>query len=219
MEKYRTSRPDVVLLDVALPDGTGFEIAQEIRLIESLTEYYRSFIIFLTALGDEDHVAMGLQSGGDAYLIKQQVSGKMLALQAYLGVATRSVELQAKLRESNRKLQELASTDGLTGIYNRRMFEIRYEYEWNKSAQEGIPISILFFDVDNFKKFNDTYGHQSGDDCLVRIAALLKKFQVKGSNVAVSRYGGEEFVMLLPGITKDKAELMADFLCKEIAKL
>ena len=99
------------------------------------------------------------------------------------------------------------------------MFEIRYEYEWNKSAQEGIPISVLFFDVDNFKKYNDTYGHQSGDDCLVKIAALLKKFQVKGSNVAVSRYGGEEFVMLLPGITKDKAELMADFLCKEIAKL
>ena len=63
MERYRASHPDVVLLDVGLPDGNGFEIAQEIRLIESLTEYYRSFIIFLTALGDEDHVAMGLQSG------------------------------------------------------------------------------------------------------------------------------------------------------------
>lgn len=84
MDRYRSSRPDVVLLDVALPDGNGFEVAQEIRLIESLTEYYRSFIIFLTALSDEDHVAMGLQSGGDAYLLKQQVSGKMLALQAYL---------------------------------------------------------------------------------------------------------------------------------------
>lgn len=63
MDRYRASRPDVVLLDVALPDGDGFEIAQEIRLIESLTEYYRSFIIFLTALSDEDNVVMGLQSG------------------------------------------------------------------------------------------------------------------------------------------------------------
>lgn len=143
----------------------------------------------------------------------------MSVLKAYLDVGRRNIELQSKLHETNKRLHTLAFTDALTGIYNRRMFDIRFDYEWNRAVQSQDQLSVIIFDVDHFKAFNDTYGHPAGDECLAAIGKTLKRFQVHGVNVAIARYGGEEFVLLLPGVEPERAQGIAHFILREIANL
>jgi two-component system, cell cycle response regulator len=104
--------------------------------------------------------------------------------------------MAAKLEQSQQALRELATIDGLTGVYNRREFNRRLTVEIERSRREGHPVSLLMVDIDHFKKLNDTYGHQSGDDALRHFSALIKK-EVRPGDLA-ARYGGEEFAVILP---------------------
>ena len=127
------------------------------------------------------------------------------------GLQQRNDELQSmveertrELEEANFKLELLSNTDGLTGIANRRSFDLVLEQEWYRAQRSGIPLSVIMLDVDHFKPFNDHYGHLAGDDCLRSLARALLK-EVRRSGELVARYGGEEFVVLMPDTSLDAA--------------
>ncbi|MGF1754765.1 diguanylate cyclase [Vibrio makurazakiensis] len=126
-------------------------------------------------------------------------------------------QVQLDLEGSNLKLQDLASIDGLTEIPNRRTFDAKLSHEWKSAQQEGYPISLLLFDVDDFKRYNDTFGHQAGDACLKSIAKILSLDIDRGrADSMVARYGGEEFVMVLRQTTLDQAIAMGELVKKNL---
>jgi len=119
-----------------------------------------------------------------------------------------------KLHELNKQLETLAITDGLTKLYNYRFFMENLNREFSRAKRLGQPLSLLMADIDNFKSFNDTYGHQLGDEILAKVAEILKSSR-RGSDI-VARYGGEEFVLLLPDTSLDKAMILAEKLRKKV---
>lgn len=134
-------------------------------------------------------------------------------------------ELEAKvaertcaLKESNRKLEALSATDGLTGISNRRAFDLAMAEEWGCAARLGQSIALIILDVDLFKYYNDHYGHVQGDDCLRKVAQLLNATAQRAGDM-VARYGGEEFVVLLPGSDAASAMHMAISICKALENM
>jgi len=106
-------------------------------------------------------------------------------------------ERTRELAEANRKLELLSNTDGLTGIANRRSFDLVLRQEWNRAQRSATPLAVILLDVDHFKRFNDHYGHLAGDDCLRSLAQVLVS-SARRSGELVARYGGEEFVVLMP---------------------
>ena len=128
----------------------------------------------------------------------------------------RSAQLKAQVKErtrqledANRTLERLASTDPLTGLTNRRRFQVALGREWRRSVRSSSPISIVVLDIDRFKAYNDTYGHQQGDHCLRGVAEALRDV-VRRAGDLVSRYGGEEFAALLPDVDRRHALAMAE---------
>ena len=119
-------------------------------------------------------------------------------------------QAEQKLEELNRTLSEMARIDGLTGIANRRYFDEVIEKEWKRLAREGNqPFSLILADIDFFKKYNDNYGHQQGDDCLILVGKALKDIILRPSDMA-ARYGGEEFALLLPGSNLEGAKTVGE---------
>jgi diguanylate cyclase (GGDEF)-like protein len=116
------------------------------------------------------------------------------------------------------QLAQMAFVDGLTGIQNRRAFDLALEKEWKRAARSGRPLSVILLDVDHFKIYNDTYGHLTGDDCLRSIAAAIQ-ICVRRPDDVVARFGGEELAVLLPGTTPDGAEEVAQRLCSGVMDL
>ena len=129
-------------------------------------------------------------------------------------VAARTHELE----DSNAKLAELSSTDGLTGINNRRGFDAALESEWQRAARNGYPLALAMLDVDHFKAYNDHYGHQAGDQCLRTVADLIAAHGRRTSDL-VARYGGEEFALLAPATDAAHALVIAKGICEELARL
>jgi diguanylate cyclase (GGDEF)-like protein len=124
----------------------------------------------------------------------------------------------AKLRESNKKLQNIAITDSLTGLTNRRHFNVSLEKEWKACRRCQKKLSLIFIDIDLFKNYNDNYGHQRGDDCLQQVAAQLC-VNSKRSRDIVARYGGEEFVVLAPETDATGTMKLAEQIRKTIEEL
>jgi diguanylate cyclase (GGDEF)-like protein len=122
------------------------------------------------------------------------------------------------LHEANSKLAALSITDSLTGLANRRRFDEVLAAEWARARRMTYPLAILMIDVDFFKKFNDHYGHQAGDECLGSIARELQASARRPGDL-VARYGGEEFVILLPDTDLVEAHELAETLCRSIASL
>ena len=126
--------------------------------------------------------------------------------------------LNKRLREANRQLSQLAETDPLTGLANRRIFDERLALEWGRSQRECRVVSLILIDVDFFKRYNDRYGHPAGDDCLLKIAEVLKTATRRASDLA-ARLGGEEFALLLPGTNGGGAEKIAEKLRQDVLAL
>jgi diguanylate cyclase (GGDEF)-like protein len=122
------------------------------------------------------------------------------------------------LAEANRRLEDLSRTDGLTGVANRRQFEEVFEREWRRALRAHGPLALLMIDIDEFKKYNDRYGHQGGDDCLQKVASTLKGALARASDV-VARYGGEEFVVVLPGSNQEQGIATAERLRQRVEQL
>ncbi len=116
--------------------------------------------------------------------------------------------LNAELKVKNIQLEQLATIDGLTKVSNRRKFDEIMNAEWTRLSREKKPLSLMMCDVDHFKKYNDTYGHQMGDNCLIKVAEALKKSIHRPADT-IARYGGEEFAIILPKTDTDGAEHIA----------
>lgn len=147
----------------------------------------------------------------DRIAYEAQLEQSMLRINEY------SLELEMQkneLEEANQKLEKLAVTDGLTGLKNHRFFQELVESSIENAGQTGDALSIMLMDVDHFKKFNDTYGHQAGDDVLKAIAGVLAETQSPCFQPA--RYGGEEFVAVMPGLSEAEAFELAEIVRQRI---
>ncbi|HHQ47454.1 MAG TPA: diguanylate cyclase [Acidobacteria bacterium] len=122
------------------------------------------------------------------------------------------------LEEANRRLESLARIDPLTGLGNRRFFEDRLESEWRRQLREGGSLGLILVDLDNFKEYNDTYGHQAGDVCLRKVAGVLQSVARRAGD-EVARWGGEELAVLLPGVDAEGARRVAEELRREVTEL
>jgi diguanylate cyclase (GGDEF)-like protein len=118
-------------------------------------------------------------------------------------------EMRRQLEHRNRDLERISALDTLTQIANRRRFDAALRQEWRRSARDEAPLSLVFCDIDYFKRFNDTYGHQAGDECLVRVAQAMEESLNRPADL-VARYGGEEFIALLVDTGTEGARMLAE---------
>ncbi|MDX5363986.1 MAG: diguanylate cyclase [Pseudazoarcus pumilus] len=213
IKAFLREKPDLVLLDVIMPDLDGFDVARRIRQGEQGVEW--TPIIFLSARANDEDLAHGIAAGGDDYLIKPVseivLRAKVDAMRRIATMRTTLVDLTRKLDEANRELERLNAIDGLTGVANRRRFDEALHNEWRRAARGSHPLSLLLIDVDEFKAFNDGNGHLAGDECLRDLARLLEASLKRPSDL-VARYGGEEFAVILPETDALGARQVADSL-------
>jgi diguanylate cyclase (GGDEF)-like protein len=220
LEAFRKHKPDIVLLDAILPDIDGFDISRQMREMEKGDEW--TAIIFLTSMDKDEDLARGIEAGGDDYLMKpiseMVLKAKIRAMRRLIEMQRALVDVTQELNDANRELQRLSTTDGLTGIANRRLFDELSVREWRRCERMKKPMSIVMVDVDHFKKYNDTYGHQGGDECLKAVAAQVARAAPRASDLA-ARYGGEEFVLVLGETTLDGAKWVANHIRQHVAEL
>ena len=195
---------DIILLDLVLPDINGNEVCRWLKLNQDTKEIP---IIMLTIKGSVPDKVTGLEAGADDYIPKPFDE---IELNARIYACLRTKALQDELKRKNRQLMELlekveilASTDPLTELFNRRRFEIVLEQEFKRATRYNSPLACLMIDIDYFKKINDGHGHHTGDKVLQEIAEIIKT-TVRETDVT-ARWGGEEFVVLLPQTEKDAA--------------
>lgn len=200
----KTTPIDVILLDLILPDITGNEVC---RWLKINNETKGIPIIVLTVKSTLQDKVMSLEAGADDYLPKPY---NEVELNAVIYAALRTKSLQDELRQRNKQMEELlakvellAITDSLTGLFNRRHFETILRKELKEAKRYHHDVSCLMIDVDHFKRINDSYGHEAGDQVLKEIAQSLRQSMREVDTVA--RWGGEEFIVVMPRADKDKA--------------
>jgi len=176
--------PDLILLDIMMPGVNGFEICKRLQQDAALKDIP---VIFLTSLDRTEDEVRCFEIGGVDFVSKP-----------FSPIVLRSrVATQVRLKQQADLLRFQATRDGLTGLFNRREFNLQLDRDWRSCKREQKPMSLLMMDIDHFKLYNDTYGHQEGDNCLKLVATTIRE-QVKRGRDRVARYGGEEFVCLLP---------------------
>ena len=211
LELFDPNTMDLILMDYLLPGIDGVETTKKLRK-KYKDEWFP--IIFITSANGDKHLAQGLEAGADDYLQKPV---RPIVLESKIAAIARLVKMQKDLLTANKKMEQLSYLDGLTHIYNRRGFDRAMNSEWKRRLRDKNTLSFLMIDVDCFKKYNDRYGHQSGDDCLKTIVATLEENLLRPADV-VARYGGEEFAVLLPATNKEGAIEVAERLVKAIEK-
>ncbi|GAA5170435.1 diguanylate cyclase [Viridibacterium curvum] len=217
IELFKQHHPDLVMLDVNMPDLNGFEVAKRLRQLERDGEW--TPIIFLSARASDEDVERGIAVGGDDYLVKPVseivLTAKVRAMQRIAQMRYSLVVLTRRLDDANRELTRLSSVDGLTGVANRRMFDEAVVREWARGVRHGSQLSLLMCDVDYFKSYNDSLGHQAGDECLRAVAQALAS-RVRRPTDLVARYGGEEFAVLLPDTDALGAATLAEAMRRDV---
>jgi two-component system cell cycle response regulator len=188
IELFNQHRPALVITDWNMPDLTGIEVCRQIRA--SAKDSY-TYVIIVTSAPEKEKVVEGLEAGADDYLTKPFHPKELLAR---VRVGRRLVELQEQIESQNRLFKELALTDALTGLPNRRAVEDWAKGQLGAAVRHGFSFWVVIADLDNFKMINDTYGHDAGDSVLKEFAAILKK-RVRTSDIC-GRTGGEEFIMI-----------------------
>ncbi|MDG1580185.1 diguanylate cyclase [Pseudomonas sp. GOM6] len=201
----REQRPDLVLLDVVMEGMDGYQVCRELQA-DPLTRDIP--IIFVSAKGEEEDEAFGLELGAVDYISKPFNSNIVRA--------RAKTHLTLKLQSDY--LRSLTRLDGMTGIANRRCFDDNLNNAWAQACRSGSPLSLLMIDIDYFKRYNDHYGHQQGDLCLKQVAMALAGATSRPSDL-VARYGGEEFACLLPDTQQEGAILIARKMLTEVEAL
>jgi len=224
----------LVLLDVQMPGMDGYEVAQ---LMRGNKRTRTVPIIFVTAeLGNMQFIFKGYELGAVDYLFKpldpkvfQSKVGVFIELfrqKEALRLKTIELdmklveleELQQQLEETNEQLLLLSITDGLTGLLNKRQFDVIFDGEWKRAHRTQSPLSLIILDIDHFKAYNDTYGHAIGDDCLVSVSHSLSGV-VKRDVDKVARIGGEEFAVILPDTDLEDAVFVAEKIREKIMSM
>lgn len=184
LEMVPKFHPHLILLDIILPDSGGFQVLEALKNME---ESRNIPVIIITGMDDEESEERGLMLGAVDYIKKPFKHGIVRA----------RINTQIHFIKQMHTIEQLGMLDGLTGISNRRAFDIQLQSEWNRAIKEATELSMIMLDIDNFKIYNDTYGHPQGDIILQSIAKILKS-ETKDSPNMVFRYGGEEFAVILP---------------------
>ncbi len=199
------SRPDVVLLDIEMPDISGISVCEQIKAHPDLQD---TLVLFVTGHGDAQIEALALTAGAIDFIQKP----------VNAAVVRARVRNYLSLKRQGDQLRRLSTVDGLTGVANRRAFDIALNREWARARRSGEPIALLMCDIDDFKPFNDRYGHLAGDTCLHDVATELARHTRRAGDL-VARYGGEEFAVLLPNCSPDDAQHLGEGLVAAIATL
>lgn len=206
VQLFTEQQPDLLLIDVEMPQMNGYEATQKIRAAcDEFSQWIP--IIFVSANMDDASIVKGIEAGGDDYLTKPislpVLKAKIHAMSRLADMRKRLMEFAQQLREANDKLHgvnqllsELSLKDPLTRLGNRRSFEENLNRICGIAMRENKPVCMLMIDVDHFKHFNDNYGHQAGDRLLQQIATVFKRGLHRASDVS-ARYGGEEFSIIL----------------------
>jgi two-component system, cell cycle response regulator len=189
LDLFAKYRPAVIVTDWSMPDISGLELCRCIR--QDFREFH-AHIILLTSNSDKEQVVEGLAAGADDYLTKPFHSGELVAR---IAVGRRIVELHREIQAKNRLLEEMALTDALTGLPNRRAVDVWASRQLSAAARHDFAFWVVMADLDLFKKVNDTYGHDAGDTVLKTFAGILKTY-TRQSDIC-ARLGGEEFLIMM----------------------
>ncbi len=230
---------DVVLLDLSLPDSKGLETFLSLETIAPHLP-----IVLLTGLNDESVALKAVRAGAQDYLIKGQATTEVLIRSVNYAIERMhhlekihqsEVRLQqinqqlaqqvknhsSELEFRNQELKKLflyATTDKVTGIANRYRLEDFIQREWGNAIRNQISVSVIMIDIDHFKQYNDTYGHQAGDRCLRQVAQTINNSIRRPKDLA-ARYGGEEFIVVLSDVSPDGAITVAENIRSQVKAL
>jgi two-component system cell cycle response regulator len=195
LELYARYLPAIVITDWMMPDLSGLDLCQRLR-----ADVHRgyTYIILLTSIAEKDNVVKGLASGADDYLTKPFDPAELLAR---IGVGRRIIDLHRQIDAKNKLLEEMAHSDPLTGLPNRRAIEEWASRQLRGAARHGFPYWVVLVDLDTFKSINDTHGHIGGDALLQKFAEILKTV-IRASDIC-GRLGGDEFLLVITHVEAD----------------
>ncbi|MBF0475714.1 MAG: PleD family two-component system response regulator [Deltaproteobacteria bacterium] len=188
--------PDLILLDVMMPGIDGYAVCQRLKA-DPTTQNIP--VIFITSKDSEEDQVKGFKAGAVDYIMKPFSPV----------VVEARVQTHVELKIQREFLNELSFRDGLTGIANRRRFNDYLSTVWDFAVREASPMSLILIDIDHFKSYNDHYGHQAGDTCLIQVAQAMEASLPRKVDL-IARYGGEEFGCILPKTDLDAAFLIAE---------
>uniref|UniRef100_UPI0006D153D3 diguanylate cyclase n=1 Tax=Clostridium sp. NkU-1 TaxID=1095009 RepID=UPI0006D153D3 len=196
MQMVKQFRPHLILLDIILPDANGFDVLKELKETQSTQNVP---IIVITGLDNDQDEEKALCLGAVDYIRKP--FNKVLL--------NARVKIHIKIVEQLLTIEKLGFYDGLTGLANRRKFDYHMGYEWQRALRKKTTIGLLMMDLDNFKNYNDTYGHRQGDIMLKAVAGVLNKILNRATDLPC-RWGGEEFAVLISETSLEKVLLIAE---------
>ncbi len=205
LEKARSLKPDLILLDIVLPDQNGFDVIKELKASKAT---HAIPVMFITGLGDVSSEEKGFDLGACDYIHKP----------FHLGIVKARVKLHLTLARQRIMLEELANVDPLTAIANRRKCDQHVLAQWTAAYRKQSSILIAMVDVDEFKLYNDEYGHDRGDNALSLVAKALSE-QLHRSGDFVARYGGEEFMIVIADTNITGARTVIDNCCNAVRAL
>jgi len=222
LEKYKKEWHEIVFSDIRMPKMTGIQLLGEIKKLNDLTQF-----IIMTSHASVDNSIDALKKGAFDYILKPFED-----LDVVVDAANRAMANLSAIREQqhllntlsrqneelgtlNMKFRELAIRDGLTGLYNRRHGEDKLTAEIDRAMKFSRKLSLLFIDLDHFKFFNDTHGHQAGDEVLHSLGRLMNDAARDSDTVA--RWGGEEFIIISPETDEQQACQLAESIRKQVA--
>lgn len=196
---------DLIILDVVMSPVDGYEICNMLKHNPATKDIP---VIFISALGEMEDEKKGLEIGAIDYITKP-FSEPIVKIR---------VKNHLELKQNRDTLSELSLRDGLTGLFNRRYFDTALEKEWNRAMISKENLTIMIADIDKFKLYNDNYGHLEGDECLRLVSRNIKE-SIPDKSAVVARFGGEEFVCLIPNTNYEEASLIANTVLFNLNKL